>query len=250
MQKPDGLVVIEEGDLPQCLFRLELEELSGIGRKMKPRLNREGIHTVKDLCTADKALLRNVWGGIEGERMYAKLRGEMVYDHPTRKSSVGHSHVLPPSLRTDENAFAVLNRLLQKAAMRLRSYGCTAAAMNIGIRYLNGARWRDELSFDNTQDTVQLLSALTKLWKRKPAIEFTPLKVGVTLLKLSEQQNITLPLFNLTRSSPEFNAALDKLNLRYGKNTIYFGGAHSALESAPMRIAFNHVPDLEVEGDE
>jgi DNA polymerase-4 len=39
------------------------------------------------------------------------------------------------------------------------------------------------------------------------------------------------------------------LNLRYGKNTVYFGGTHNALNSAPMRIALNHITDLIVEDD-
>ncbi len=250
MQKPNGLVVIEEKDLPDCLYKLSPEDLTGIGRNMKQRLLQNGITTVKELCTADKAKLRKIWNGIEGDRMYAKLRGETVYDSPTHKSTVGHSHVLPPSLRTDEKAFAVLNRLLQKAAMRLRNYGYNAGGLYVGVRYLNGTRWREEMAFDFTQDTVQLINALTTLWSKKPAIASRPLKVSVTLFRLSESKNVTLSLFNFTKSSPEFNAALDKLNLRYGKNTVYFGGAHDALESAPMRIAFNHVPDLEIEGDE
>ena len=51
------------------------------------------------------------------------------------------------------------------------------------------------------------------------------------------------------RRRKRLNAALDKLNLKYGKNTVYLGGAHAALKSAPMRIAFQHVPDLVVEED-
>lgn len=47
----------------------------------------------------------------------------------------------------------------------------------------------------------------------------------------------------------KLDAAGDKLNMRYGKNTVYFGGAHNALNNAPMRIAFNHIPDLHVESD-
>ncbi len=250
MQKPDGCVVIDNNDLPQCLFNLSLEDLSGIGKNMKQRLNTDGIYTVKDLCTADKALLRKVWGGIEGERIYAKLRGEILYDPPTRKSSVGHSHVLPPPMRNDEQAFAVLNRLLQKAAMRLRRYGYTAGSLQVGVRYINGPRWQDEITFDQTQDTIRLLDGLMTLWKRKPILDVIPLKVSVTLLRLNEEKHLPPSLFRFSKSSPAFNAALDGLNLRYGKNTIYFGGAFEALESAPMRIAFNYVPDLKTESDE
>lgn len=243
MQKPNGLVVIEETDLPDCLFRLELNDLTGIGRNMKPRLERHGIFTVKDLCTVDKALLRKAWGGIEGERMYARLRGEKVYDSPTHRSSIGHSHVLPPALRNDDSAFAVLSRLLQKAGMRLRKYGLVTGAMHISIRYLSKMRWGDEITFNATQDTIELIKAFTALWNRRLYIPSPPMMVGVTLLRLGEEQHRTLSLFGGEKKSAAFNTAIDKLNERYGKNTVYFGGAQPALEAAPMRIAFTHIPD-------
>jgi DNA polymerase-4 len=250
MQKPDGLVVIDLPDLPECLFKLELSDLTGIGPQMEKRLRQGGIHTVRDLWDADKARLRKVWGGIEGERMFENLRGERVYSPLTHRSSVGHSHVLEPEYRTEEKAIAVIHRLLQKAAVRLRSYGCLAGAMFVKIRYLNGERWVDEIHFTETQDTLLLINALTTMWSRKPLINGTPFKVDITLLKLSEAKTSTPTLFPFSRSSPALNAALDRLNSKYSKQTIYFGGAHAALDSAPMRIAFNHIPDPNVEGDE
>ena len=52
-----------------------------------------------------------------------------------------------------------------------------------------------------------------------------------------------------TSVEKKLDTVLDKLNMRYGKNTVYFGGAYNALNNAPMRIAFNHIPDLDVEND-
>jgi len=71
MQKPDGLVVIRQDELPGRLYRLKLGALTGIGRAMEHRLNQLGIHTVEQLCTASKETLRHAWGGIEGERFDA-----------------------------------------------------------------------------------------------------------------------------------------------------------------------------------
>lgn len=250
MQKPDGLVVIDLPDLPDCLFKLELSDLCGIGRRMEKRLGQNGIQTIRDLWNADKTRLRKVWGGIEGERMYENLRGERVYSPPIHRSSVGHSHVLEPEFRKEEKAIAVIHRLLQKAAVRLRSYGYLAGAMFAKILYLNGARWVDEIHFTETQDTLLLINALTTIWKRKPVIKDTPFKVDITLFKLSEAKASRPTLFALSKSSLALNAALDKLNSKYSKQTVYFGGAHVALDSAPMRIAFNHIPDPDIEGDE
>ena len=46
--------------------------------------------------------------------------------------------------------------------------------------------------------------------------------------------------------------AMDAVNQRYGGRTLYYADALRAQQSkdaAPMRIAFNHIPDLALEGD-
>ena len=49
------------------------------------------------------------------------------------------------------------------------------------------------------------------------------------------------------RSRGKLDAAMDQLNKTYGKNTLYFAASHEARDTAPMRIAFNRIPDLETE---
>ncbi len=243
MQKPDGLVVIETSDLPDCLYRLELKDLSGVGRKMSVRLNRFGIYTVKDLCEANKAMLKTVWRGIEGDRMYDNLRGKVIRSPESHRASIGHSHVLPPSLRNDDAAFSVLHRLVQKAATRLRSYGLAAGALHVSVNYKDRDRWREEAHFNPTQDDVILMRALEMLWRSRGEHSSGPIAVGITLFRLGKEQENTLSLFEKEKNNAALNKALDKLNQRYGANTIYFAGAYAAREATPARIAFTHIPD-------
>jgi DNA polymerase-4 len=120
LEKPNGLVVIEQEELPERLLGLKLDDFLGIGAHMDARLRAHGIDTVEKLYGASKAQLRGIWGSVEGERMHARIRGDVVPLAIERNKTVGHSHVLPPYLRTQAQAHAVLHRLLQKAAMRLR----------------------------------------------------------------------------------------------------------------------------------
>ena len=250
MQKPDGLVVIEEKDLPQILYKLELKELYGIGRRMEPRLRLFGIDTVEKLCAANKTTLRKVWGGIEGERMYSQLRGEVVQRPPTHRSTIGHSHVLEPSLRTQEGAYGVLNRLVQKAATRMRYLGYVAGGMYIGVRYIGGKRWHDDSSFSHTENTTELLRVFDNLWSNRPFDNLKPLAVGVTLFKLLEWDQNTPSFFEEYDKMRSLNKAVDKLNRLYGSTSVYYAGSQKALKSAPMRIAFTQIPNLEIEDDE
>ena len=248
MQKPDGLTVLHEADLPQALYRLKLADLNGIGRAMLTRLERCGIASVEALCKASRDELRRAWGGVEGERMYDRLRGVDVPARATQRPSLGHSHVLPPHLRTDTGAFSVLSKLTQKAAARLRASGFQAARLSIQIDYRNHYAWQHEARFQPMHDTLPFLRVLSALWAGRPK-RCEPVKVGITLLDLGDEEQTTLSLFPDGTRTPGLDHALDQLKAKYGNDAVYFGGAFMATEEAPMRIAFTHVPDVRLEGD-
>ena len=246
MEKPNGLVVITQDELPGCLHRLELRDLVGVGARMEARLRARQIDTVEHLCAASRELLREVWGGVEGERFHAALHGQMTVSRDTTCRSVSHSHVLPPELRGEEGARSVLHRLTQKAATRLRSMGYVAGAMGVFVRATAGAAdWSDEMRFADTQDTLELLGTLDLLWRRRPAgVGAAPLGVGVNLFLLKEEKNVALPLLDRLQHARKaaLLATVDRLNLKK-KHAVYFGGAHGSLAYTPMRIAFTRIPD-------
>ncbi|HSH54884.1 MAG TPA: DNA polymerase [Methylophilaceae bacterium] len=246
MQKPDGCVVLEAHDLPDKLYPLKLRSLNGIGRRMEERLNHHGINTVRELYAANRQQLRAAWGSIEGERYYDKLRGLELFEVKNDRSSLGHSHVLPPELRTHHAALSVLHRLLQKACMRLRTYALYASVISVRVKFLGRPTWVAESACSPTDDTLMLTHALEQLWQTYPARKNIPYAVGISLTGLGEHEERTLDLFEplSIESEKKLNSTLDKLNMRYGKNTVYFGGAHNALSYTPLRIAFNHIPDL------
>jgi len=134
--------------------------------------------------------------------------------------------------------------------MRLRSYGLVAGALLIRLKYIDGRSWDTKIGFDPTSDTLEFLHALSRLWAERPKTKAVPLAVAVTLFNLSEEKSCSLSLFKNDRSRERLNALIDKLNLRYGKNTVYFGGAQIGLNAAPMRIAFTHIPNVTIESDE
>ena len=249
MQKPDGLVVLKPEDLPQALYRLELRDLCGIGANMERRLRASRIDTVEQLYAASRLKLREVWGGVGGKDMWRYLRGEASFTVSTERRTVGHSHVLPPALRNDRDAHAVIHRMLQKAGMRLRRLKLTASGLQISLRYADRSRWHVEGHFTATDDTFGLTHHLNALWAQRPRASKTPkpMQVGVVLSGLIEAGHETLPLFAQDQPKTELLGAIDKVNLKFGKNTLYFGAAHRAKDRSPMRIAFSRIPYVAVE---
>ena len=258
MQKPDGLVVLEEGDLPRALHRLELSDLCGIGPAMKRRLHAQGIRTMQQLCALEKSALRELWGGIEGERFFDALQGQWQSHRESARASLGHSHVLGPEWRTPASARAVLKKLLVKAAMRLRHEGYVAQAMTVRVRHLGADAWHGEIRFDATDDSREFLRQLAhalelrdRHTQRLPLRggKPVPLAVGVTLHRLQRRVESTASLFADEAKNRAVNGVLDRINRRYGGNTLYFGSMQGALEAAPMRIPFSTIPNPQLERD-
>ena len=256
MQKPDGCVVIEDSDIPEKIYKLKLRALTGIGNQMEARLNHYGITTMQQLYAANKQQLRAAWGSIEGERFYDKLRGLEPYYIRNSRSSLGHSHVLPPPKRNIAGAKAVLHRLLQKAAMRMRSYALLTKHISVKIKFRHVKTYHTQYFYNEssllaTDNTLKLTETLEILLGQLNNVEadYQPVAVSVNFGGLNNLSEVSYDLFTEKPSLSEtkLNKALDVLNLRYGKNTVYFAGAHGGLANAPMRIAFNYVPDLVAE---
>jgi DNA polymerase IV len=253
MMKPDGLVLLDDADLPQALFALQLRDLPGIGHNMEPRLRTAGFDNVEKLCAASCTELRRVWGGIEGERTWRRLHGEMVELPPKRTSSIGHSHVLPPELRHEAGALATLHRLIQKAAMRLRHAGFYAGGLYVSLKYPAHGRWSTAATFVETQDTLELIRVFKQLWSQRPPRRDKILAVGVTLFDFVPATAHTGTLAGIVDNGDRraaLNATLDHINRKLGKNTVVYGGALGALAYAPIRIAFNRIPDVALEEGE
>lgn len=243
MQKPDGLTLIEDRDLPAKLYQLKLTDFPGIGPRMEKRLHRYGITTVQQLFRLTVPQLSTVWGSrVHGERWFHLLRGEEVADKAERRRTVGHSHVLPPPLRTDAGAYGVLSKLTHKTAARLRTMDYWAGAIAIGLRYDDGSRWDAGTKLPRCQDTLNLLRALTDLWGRRPADAPQPKQVWMVLADLVPARSATPSLFPFDRQVTELSHAMDTVNRRFGKHSVRFGTAWGSEEAAPTRIAFNRVP--------
>ena len=252
MFKPDGLAIFDDADLPRAIEHLSPQELAGIGPQTMKRLQRQGINTIADLLQRDQKQMRELWGGIIGERWWYWLRGDEVHEDKTRRRSLGHQHVLAPDVRTREGARAVAFRLLLKAAARLRHENYAARTLTLALRFTregigqagwNSTSWDAATSLgEGAVDTPTILDALALLWDKVP--HDTPLLVSVTLGDLITPQSATLPLFPDEAKRGNLSKAMDSVNNKFGANTVYTANMQDVRAHGAGGIAFNFIPDL------
>ncbi len=250
MRKPNGTFIIQHDDLPEVLYELDLRDLHGVGSSMELRLHAHGLHSVERLCHASQQQLHSVWGSIEGDRIWMQLRGQEVSDRPTRKRSIGHSHVLGPDSRPAAKAEAVMHKLTQKAGQRLRHYGLLAGQIQLNLQFVSSGYWSIDQRFDPSDDSLLFARLQRYLWRQRPHPNEPILKVSMVLSRLTEAGNFTPSLFKKTDPNRhQLNHAMDQLTQKFGRQAAYLGGAHGQMQAAPMRISFGHIPEVTIEGD-
>ncbi len=261
MQKPDGFTVIRSEELPTRMYGLKLSDFPGIGPRMEKRLNLHNVFSVRQLYQLTVKQLAIVWGSvIHGERWYYQLRGDEVFEKPTRRRSLGHSHVLAPDLRTDPGCRGVFIKLVHKAAARLRSVDHWAQDLFVGLKFENGAHWSARTHLAYCQDTLNLIRAFTALWEGRPehlaresapgtppGLTFgpRPIQVALTLSNLVPTKAATPSLFEEDRRATDLSHAMDHANRMFGKQSVHFGSLCGSEDTAPIRIPFHAVPEFD-----
>jgi DNA polymerase IV len=256
LKKPDGFTLIAQEELPHKLFSLKLRDLPGVGPNMEKRLYRAGIHDVRALWSLQPQHLRKVWGSVWGERMWYFLRGIEVPEQETTKSTIGHSHVMAPDLRDPSKAKYVARRLTLKSASRLRRMGYYASSFYLSARMENGTRLAGDERCYRAQDTMTFLHLLDTIWERlmRQGDGGRIKKISVVLYGLTAANELQPELFDALpdadlkarAKSENMSHALDKINHRFGRDSVLVGMLPSQGRSfSGSKIAFTRIPDVE-----
>lgn len=260
LQKPDGLVVFEDRDLPDALYPLQLREIAGIGAKMERRLALNGINDIRQLCERRPRDAGDAWGGTNGDRLWYLLHGVDLPERATQSRTVGHSHVLSPTRRGAEPVRLTARRLALKAASRLRRKGYRARLLVLHARFEDDkSSWRTSVKLPATQDSFVVLDRLDAAFPRlRDAARARPggfrvRMVGVTLSEIepvtAEQGSLWAhlapddPLARETRGL-QLSRAMDRINARWGRNAVSVGPLGGGrIDHVGAKIAFGRIPE-------
>jgi DNA polymerase IV len=252
IDKPNGVTIWRPEDMPEPLFALPLETIPGVGTRMQERLNKAGIHTIRDLWNTQPKQLRALWGNVNGERMWYALHGYDIYAMPTTRGMYGHGRILPPEWRDTSHGQSCSRLLLTKAARRMRRDGYYANKLWLWLDMRSGA-WFRQRELPCVQDDQACLSGLNALWE-KARVEIPRrseiIRVGVTLAELTPANERQLDLLlnddGKRQKYERLTNTIDGLNRKFGKRVVTVGpwtpppGGY-----AGGKIAYNRIPSAE-----
>ena len=244
MQKPDGLVVIHQHEIIERLAKLTPRDFPGVGPRMEERFHHRGCFTALQMYDLSPREMISLWGGVVGERFFQLIRGANLPEEESQRGSVSHSKVLSPDRRTVHAAWPVAVRLLTKACARLRFEGFYAKELWLSIKFVDRdptkRKWHAKAKCFETQDSIEFVSELERLWRAMPSRPI--LRVGVALTGLVASSHHQRSLFADQRRDALMRA-VDEVNHRFRDGVLYVADAQEAISTSTNSIAFQRIPE-------
>jgi DNA polymerase-4 len=273
LKKPDGLTIITHENLDDVLSRLDLEDVCGIGPRIRKRLERLGYRNLMLIKNGPtENLIREF--GMYGFFLQAKLQArdiEQVEQAGERvPKSFGHSYCVPDRVNREKKVAATLVRLTERAGRRMRSFGLAASgiAVSVGIREDGGPRptgpfwtpgsdgpggsthaWLAEPADDSFTLVGKALELLRELWhgERVNFLAVTLFDVGPP----TNQGSLGLKVEGLREEmAPErrtaVSKAMDQIRDRYGLEAVVMGDMAGLGDEAPDRIGFRKTEGVDI----
>lgn len=237
LYKPDGLVIIEDEEAAQWILdRVELDEICGIGPRIKRRLNNMGIFNFTQLRKVPlQALLASFKS--YGQILYNMARGInespiVPFYEKEEVKSIGHRHTIDHDTDDLWEVKQILLKLAEMVARRLRAKNLVGKTVScwyrLGTQGLTlcalGGFSEDgmQVIIPHTNDGLEIFKAgwkiFEEIWDRR---EIRMIGVSVSNLKPENPQNLSL-LPDVNKQETMLKV-IDKINDKFGEFTLQRG---------------------------
>ncbi len=239
LQKPDGLVIIpNQKEAIKVLDRIELDEICGIGSRIKKRLNNLGVFNFSNLR---KVPLKSLLASFKsyGQTLYSMARG-IDYSPVTpfyekgEVKSIGHRHTIDHDTNNQEEIKQILLKLSEMVARRLRAKRLVGKTIHCWYReaFTVSSHPGGELSIfqgDSMQTTISCTNDGLEIFKAAWKIFYQIWNgekirmIGVSVSNLVSQTPQNLSFLPEIKRKEIITRALDKINDKYGEFTLQRG---------------------------
>ncbi len=214
-QKPDGLVIVPQGEEREFLAPLEIQRLWGAGPRTCKQLNEAGVFTIGDLAARDPARLPGGGKGKHWAHLIALSRAEDPREvQPSReRKSIGEERTFSEDLSDSESLRQSIRKLCRELSYRIRKTGFQGRTVTLKFRYTGfETHTRSETQPSPVLTETSLRGISLKLWEQIDKTErqdrsIRLLGVQVSHADTSDQPDLFSSLFNETNSDSALSSS-------------------------------------------
>ncbi len=222
LEKPDGFVVIEEGEVRERLAVLPVGKLWGVGKVTERELNRRGIITVGDLLAAPRQDLVDRFGDHAAHLLQLAVGHDERPVVPVHEAkSVGNEITFASDIADAEELRGIVDHLAEKVAWRLRRHGLCGRTIVLKARYPDfTTHTRSHTLPHPTQSTTEIRSAARELLTERLGRRGRALRLlGVTASHFEHEGGGQGELFTDAEVArdQDLDRVMDRVNEKFGK---------------------------------
>jgi DNA polymerase-4 len=221
--KPDGLTIVKPEEVPQIIWHMPVEELVGVGRKMKGHLNSLDINTIEDLAKYPAYLLKAKFGKY-GEILHQFAWGidDSLVDPKSYDEikSVGHSYTLPKDVTDLELIKWYIYWLSSKVARRLEKEGLAGRTIHLYVRSADFNDFGVQTSIPENTNYPQKIAGTAYELFLKNYIGKSVRLLGVSVSNVSSQNQYQLALFYNKPKMTQVLNSIAQVKNKYGDDVI------------------------------
>jgi DNA polymerase IV len=223
--KPDGLLVVEEGEESAFLHPLPVERLWGVGPVTAGRLRSRGLYTVAEVAALDEPTLVAILGRAGGRHLHALAhhRDPRRVRVGGRRGSIGSQSAFAGGRRSPAEVDATLVAVVDRVTRRMRAAGRTGRTVTLRVRF--GDFGRATRAHTLPRATAHTATVLIVARQLLASLETLIDERGLTLVGLSvsgldgdDHLQLTLPFDH--RDDLDLDLAVDAVRERFGKEAL------------------------------
>ncbi len=225
--KPDGLVVVPQGEEAAFLAPLPVGMLWGVGPKTQARLAEHGVRTIGDLAMMSESHLERLFGE-HGLDLATKAKGvdkRLVSDEREARS-MSSERTFEHDISDSNELGSILLQLCGNVGRRLRKEELVGETVKIKLRWPDFTTLTRQTKLEQpTDQDGEIYQAAMKLFRRvwREGRPVRLLGVGVSDLGPPIRQ---LALFSQSwEQDGRLLRAIDEIRARYGSGALLRGGA-------------------------
>ncbi len=223
LEKPDGLVVVENGKITEFLAPLEISRMWGAGKKTIQKLKSAGIHTFGDLAEFPEQTLKLKFGKL-GTHFYRLAHGldnrEVIPFHGVK--SVSNEITFSKDVLDIAKINQTLLRLSEKVGFRLRKKSLKGKTIHLKLRYEGFETITRNKTIENySANTEEIYNIVKKLFDLNYLTGKRVRLLGVGVSSLGTDPGRQLSLFEKQiDESEDLDRLEDQIKERFGKKSI------------------------------
>ncbi len=229
VDKPDGFVVVKEGEVDAFLAPLPVSRIWGVGKVAAKTFDKLGIKTIGQLRAYSPALLRQHFGS-SGEHFLQLAYGiderPVISEHEAK--SVSNETTFAVDISDEEILLEWLHALTEQVTQRLRGQGLKGRTVQLKVRLADFTTLTRSQSLQDVTDvTAKVWKIVRELFYNRLPRPLPPVRlVGVGVSNFTEEAHgAQSDLFGEMEDGRQkkLDQLLDSMQSRFGRSVVHRG---------------------------